>query len=127
SLAAVAPPPRDRHRSPHRRGGTFLPGDRERARDRPDHEPRDDARHRRVAAWCVVNSRESGRHVDERPARARGTCPALVLAVILASALVPTPAPAQGQTTWAVHVSLAPTWFDPGEHTGNITVMMVLY
>jgi peptide/nickel transport system substrate-binding protein len=26
-----------------------------------------------------------------------------------------------------VHVSLAPTWFDPGDHTGIITVMKVLY
>jgi len=31
------------------------------------------------------------------------------------------------QMTWAVHVSLAPVWFDPAEHTGIITVMMVLY
>lgn len=28
--------------------------------------------------------------------------------------------------TWAVHVSLAPTWFDPAEHTGIITIMKVL-
>ena len=33
----------------------------------------------------------------------------------------------QSQMTWAVHVSLAPVWFDPGEHTGIITLMMVLY
>ncbi|HMD65228.1 MAG TPA: hypothetical protein VKG22_01100, partial [Stellaceae bacterium] len=24
-------------------------------------------------------------------------------------------APPQGQLTWAIHVSLAPTWFDPAE------------
>ena len=29
--------------------------------------------------------------------------------------------------TWAVHVSVAPTWFDPAEHTGIITIMKVLY
>jgi peptide/nickel transport system substrate-binding protein len=33
----------------------------------------------------------------------------------------------QGQLTWGVHISLAPTWFDPAEHTGIITPMMVLY
>src|SRR5439155_1486799 len=33
---------------------------------------------------------------------------------------------AASQMTWAVHVSLAPIWFDPAEHTGIITVMMVL-
>jgi peptide/nickel transport system substrate-binding protein len=32
-----------------------------------------------------------------------------------------------GEMTWGVHVSLAPVWFDPAEHTGIITVMMVLY
>ena len=42
-------------------------------------------------------------------------------------AFVPTSAPAQSQMTWAVHITLAPTWFDPGEHTGIITLMKVLY
>src|SRR2546425_495273 len=32
-----------------------------------------------------------------------------------------------GQLTWAVHVSLAPTWFDPAETTGIITPFMFLY
>jgi peptide/nickel transport system substrate-binding protein len=32
-----------------------------------------------------------------------------------------------GQMTWAVHVSIAPTWFDPGEHPGIITSMMTFY
>jgi len=31
-----------------------------------------------------------------------------------------------GQMTWAVHVSLAPTWFDPAETSGTITSYMVL-
>jgi peptide/nickel transport system substrate-binding protein len=34
---------------------------------------------------------------------------------------------AQGQLTWGVHVSLAPTWFDPAETPGLITPFMVLY
>ena len=33
----------------------------------------------------------------------------------------------QGQMTWAVHVSLAPTWLDPAETPGLITPFMVLY
>src|SRR3989441_3969495 len=59
---------------------------------------------------------------------------ALILAValllgLLLGLLVPTPAPAapEGQLTWAVHVSLAPTWFDPAETTGIITPFLFLY
>jgi peptide/nickel transport system substrate-binding protein len=33
----------------------------------------------------------------------------------------------EGQVTWGVHVSLAPTWFDPAETPGIITPFMVLY
>src|SRR5262245_54055937 len=33
----------------------------------------------------------------------------------------------QGQLTWAIHVSLAPTWFDPAETPGIITPFMVMY
>src|SRR5438876_1698051 len=57
-----------------------------------------------------------------------------VLALTLLASFVPAPAAAQGrsdapaaQMTWAVHVSLSPVWFDPAEHTGIITLMMVLY
>jgi len=32
-----------------------------------------------------------------------------------------------GQLTYGVHISLAPTWFDPAETTGIITPFMVLY
>src|SRR3954449_565804 len=32
-----------------------------------------------------------------------------------------------GQLTWAIHVSLAPTWFDPAETQALITPFMVLY
>ena len=54
---------------------------------------------------------------------------ALVVALLLLGSLVPTPAPAapDGQLTWAVHVTLAPTWFDPAETTGVITPFMFLY
>ena len=33
----------------------------------------------------------------------------------------------QGQLTWAVHFSLAPTWFDPAETPGMITPFLLLY
>src|SRR5437899_12072208 len=49
--------------------------------------------------------------------------------VLILGLLVPTAAPAtpEGQLTWAVHVSLAPTWFDPAETTGIITPFLFLY
>src|SRR6187455_178843 len=31
------------------------------------------------------------------------------------------------QLTWGVHVSLAPTWFDPAEASGIITPFLVFY
>jgi peptide/nickel transport system substrate-binding protein len=40
--------------------------------------------------------------------------------------LAPAGAP-HGQLTWAAHISLAPTWFDPAETSGIITPFMVLY
>src|SRR4051794_35092609 len=32
-----------------------------------------------------------------------------------------------GQLSWGVHISLAPTWFDPAETPGVITPFMVMY
>ena len=32
-----------------------------------------------------------------------------------------------GQLTWGVHVSLAPTWFDPAETPGTLIPFMVMY
>src|SRR5215467_1161485 len=45
-----------------------------------------------------------------------------VLAVAASAA-----AASDGQLTWGVHISLAPTWFDPAETQGIITPFMVLY
>jgi peptide/nickel transport system substrate-binding protein len=33
----------------------------------------------------------------------------------------------EGQVTWGVHISLAPTWFDPAETPGIITPFMLMY
>jgi peptide/nickel transport system substrate-binding protein len=51
----------------------------------------------------------------------------VVLACVTSAAAQARPDTSGSQMTWAVHVSLAPVWFDPAEHTGIITVMMVLY
>jgi peptide/nickel transport system substrate-binding protein len=47
-------------------------------------------------------------------------------ALALGAAGVAEAAPA-GQLTWGIHVSLAPSWFDPAETSGLITPFMVLY
>jgi len=46
---------------------------------------------------------------------------------LLASASRPAVAASADQLTWGVHVSLAPTWFEPAEASGIITPFMVLY
>src|SRR5881227_1753262 len=55
----------------------------------------------------------------------------LSLGAIVLAALVlwtsPGAAAPEGQMTWAVHFSLAPTWFDPAETSGIITPFVVLY
>ena len=50
----------------------------------------------------------------------------LVLVTALAAA-PPAWAAAEGQMTWAVHVSLAPTWFDPAETPGIATPFLIHY
>src|SRR5438309_7468291 len=55
--------------------------------------------------------------------RARSLTLALVLVVVAAPAV----AAPEGDVTWAVHISLAPTWFDPAETPSVITPFMMLY
>jgi peptide/nickel transport system substrate-binding protein len=55
-----------------------------------------------------------------------------VLALTALGALAGVPGSAgaagpEGQLTWGIHVSLAPTWFDPADTQGIITPFMVLY
>src|SRR5262250_1175101 len=52
---------------------------------------------------------------------------AAALVALLIPAAGPAGAAPQGQLTWAVHISLAPTWFDPAETPSLITPFMVLY
>ncbi len=61
---------------------------------------------------------------------ARQVAPVLVMAVLAvlpAFAARPAAAAPEGQLTWALHISIAPTWFDPGEHPGVITPMIPFY
>ena len=51
----------------------------------------------------------------------------LALAAVAGSGAAAPAGAAEGQATWAVHVTLAPTWFDPAETSGIITPFMVLY
>src|SRR6516225_3995200 len=46
---------------------------------------------------------------------------------LLAVGSRPAAAASPDQLTWGVHVSLAPTWFEPAEASGIITPFMVLY
>jgi peptide/nickel transport system substrate-binding protein len=52
---------------------------------------------------------------------------AFLLVATLTVPALPAAAAPEEQLTWAVHVSLAPTWFDPAETPGIITPYMVLY
>jgi peptide/nickel transport system substrate-binding protein len=53
---------------------------------------------------------------------------ALLSCLALAATAAPRDATAtDGQMTWAVHISIAPTWFDPGEHAGIVTPLIVFY
>src|SRR5438094_7787279 len=57
--------------------------------------------------------------------------PGFLAALLLLATLTVAPSPAaggpEGQMTWAVHISLAPTWFDPAETPGIGTPFMILY
>src|SRR6195256_4127602 len=51
----------------------------------------------------------------------------VTLALILLLVAAPAVAAPEGELTWAVHISLAPTWFDPAEPPAVITPFMMLY
>jgi hypothetical protein len=58
---------------------------------------------------------------------ARDLFATLLIAAIVLAVASPSAAAPEGQLTWAVHVSLAPTWFDPAETSGIITPFLFLY
>ena len=55
----------------------------------------------------------------------------IVVTLCVAVALLTAPGVAsaapEGQMTWAVHVTIAPTWFDPAETAGIVTPFMLMY
>jgi peptide/nickel transport system substrate-binding protein len=57
----------------------------------------------------------------------RGLFAALLILLVSGIAVASAAAAPEGQMTWAVHVSLAPTWFDPAETPGIGTPFMILY
>jgi peptide/nickel transport system substrate-binding protein len=65
-------------------------------------------------------SRQSATVLDNTPVTRR------TLFALAASGALTSAAP-QSQLTYGVHVSLAPSWFDPGESAGIITPYMLLY
>ena len=62
-----------------------------------------------------------------RPSRALVVALGVVtLALVLIAPASALAAP-EGQVVWGVHISLAPTWFDPAETPGMITPFMIMY
>jgi peptide/nickel transport system substrate-binding protein len=59
--------------------------------------------------------------MSQRPLRT------LAASLLLLVVCVAPAAAADGQLTWAVHITLAPTWFDPAETPGLITPYMLMY
>jgi peptide/nickel transport system substrate-binding protein len=51
----------------------------------------------------------------------------LIAIVAVLGAAAPAAAAPEGQVTWGVHITLAPTWFDPAETPGLITPFMIMY
>jgi peptide/nickel transport system substrate-binding protein len=81
------------------------------------------------ATSCILHRWLSARRTRRASTRRRHTPAIAALAVSLALA-APGAARAtspEGQLTWGVHISLAPTWFDPAEMSGIITPYMVYY
>ena len=56
----------------------------------------------------------------------RGLLVSVIVLALVAVTATPGAAAPDGQMTWAVHISLAPTWFDPAETSGIITPYVVL-
>ncbi len=56
----------------------------------------------------------------------RGLFAAVLILGISAVGPSPSDAAPEGQMTWGVHISRAPTWFDPAETSGIGTPFMVL-
>ena len=56
----------------------------------------------------------------------RGLVVTMLVLLFSAAGVSPGGAAPEGQVAWAVHISLAPTWFDPAETPGIVTPFMML-
>jgi peptide/nickel transport system substrate-binding protein len=74
------------------------------------------------SAVRVTRRAPKGAHVTSFRSRA-----AVFLVLLLLLAATGASAAPEGQMTWAVHVSLAPAWFDPAETPSVLVPFMVLY
>ena len=68
---------------------------------------------------CVLNERA--------PLSRRDLLGMAVIGAVAGAPAIARAAKPDGQLTWAVHISLAPTWLDPAETAGIITPFMVMY
>src|SRR5262245_23421553 len=66
-------------------------------------------------------------HIAMRRSTLRSLRPVACALLVLLAAAAPAAAAPEGQMTWGVHISLAPTWFDPAETQALITPFMMLY
>src|SRR5262249_48643289 len=73
----------------------------------------------------LFGSFRRGRGVHMRTAH--GLVVTLLVLLMPAVAVATGTAASEGQMTWGVQISLAPTWFDPAETSGIITPFMALY
>src|SRR5262249_20748009 len=82
-----------------------------------------------ASSWRVSNWPASSWRVSNWPASSWrvSNWVVLVLALMIAAPVAARGAGPEGKLTWGVHVSLAPTWFDPAEMPGIITPYMVYY
>src|SRR5437899_3719110 len=59
--------------------------------------------------------------------RIRGIATAVLVLMMLVGGAASAAAAPEGQMTWGIHISLAPTWFDAAQTTGIVTPFMVMY
>src|SRR5438128_2467968 len=72
--------------------------------------------------------RDAVKPADRQPGlRRRDLLAATALGLVAGAPAVGRAAAPQGQLTYGIHVSVAPTWFDPAETQALITPFMVLY
>jgi peptide/nickel transport system substrate-binding protein len=74
-----------------------------------------------------VRRRRTGHRFSNTSGLRRSAFAFLVVASMIGAQGPAKAASPEGQLTWSVHVSLAPTWFDPAETPGVITPFMFLY